>query len=159
MVKIKGLDKAVGEHPFFNDMDAKAKKLIAGCASNESFVAGQTIHREGDKADRFFLVRNGLVSIELHVPGRPPVIMDSVKDGEVFGWSWLTPPHIDSYDARAVQLTRVIALDAKCLRKKMIKDKSLGYELLKRFVPVMAHRLSSARLQMLDVYGSPRKSS
>ena len=77
----------------------------------------------------------------------------------MFGWSWITPPHRSVYSARAVQMARLVALDAKCLRRKMKKDHALGYELLKRFVPVMAHRLASSRLQMLDVYGTPKRNT
>ncbi len=157
MVKIKGLDRMLREHPFFEGMGADVQGIVAGCASNARYEADQIIHHEGDKADRFYLVRSGVVSIEMHVPGRKPVIMDTVHDGEVFGWSWITPPYRNSYDARAVQLTRLVVLDAKCLRKKMKKDCALGYELLRRFIPVMAHRLASSRLQMLDVYGSPKR--
>ena len=35
----------------------------------------------------------------------------------------------------------------------MEADPALGYEVLRRFLPVMAHRLGAARLQMLDLYG------
>ncbi len=159
MVNIKGLDSLLREHPFFQDMDTNVQQVIAGCAANERYEAGQYIQREGDKANRFYLVRGGVVSIELHVPGREPVVMDTVQEGEVFGWSWITPPYRNAYDVRAVQLTRLISLDAKCLRKKMKNDQTLGYEMLKRFVPVMADRLTSARLQMLDVYGKPKRNT
>ncbi len=159
MVKISNLDKSLSEHPFFEDMDAEIQKIIAGCARNERYEADAIIHHEGDKADRFYLVRGGVVSIELHVPGHEPVVMDSVHEGEVFGWSWIIPPYRNTYDARAVKLTRLVSLDAKCLRKKMKKNHELGYELLKRFIPVMAHRLSASRLQILDVFGSPKQKS
>ena len=159
MVKIRKVDRMLQEHPFFEDMDADIQKVVAGCATNELYEAGQVIQHEGDKADRFYLVRSGVVSIEMHIPGHEPVVMDTVDEGEVFGWSWITPPYRSVYDARAVRLTRLVSLDARCLRKKMKKDKALGYELLKRFVPVMAHRLASSRLQMLDVYGKPGKTA
>ncbi len=126
MGKIKGLDALLKQHPFFQDMDDEVQKVIAGCAANERFEAGTVIHHENDKADRFYIVRSGVVSIELHVPGRDPVVMDTVQEGEVFGWAWITPPYRNAYDARAVQLTRLISLDAKCLRKKMKKDHALG---------------------------------
>ncbi len=159
MVKIKGLDSLLRQHPFFQGMDVDVQRVIAGCAANERYDADAIIHHEGDKADRFYIVRGGVVSIEMHVPGHKPVIMDTVQEGEVFGWSWITPPYRNAYDARAAQLTRLISLDAKCLRKKMKNDRALGYELLKRFVPVMAHRLAAARMQMLDVYGTPKRNT
>ena len=44
--------------------------------------------------------------------------------------------------------------DGACLRDKCEADHDLGYELMKRFAPVMLERLQATRLQLLDVYGS-----
>jgi hypothetical protein len=68
------------------------------------------------------------------------------------GWSWLSPPYRYKFTARTVVATRVISLDGKCLREKAQKDDKLGYELLKRFVPIIEDRLQATRLQLLDVY-------
>jgi hypothetical protein len=51
-----------------------------------------------------------------------------------------------------VELTRAIALDGKCLRKKSEEDHDLGYELLRRFSSIIVERLEATRLQLLDVY-------
>ena len=45
-------------------------------------------------------------------------------------------------------------MDATCLRRKCEEDHDLGYEMMKRFVPVLIERLQGTRLQMLDVYGT-----
>jgi hypothetical protein len=37
----------------------------------------------------------------------------------------------------------------------MEEDHTFGYELYKRFAPVIASRLASARRQMIDMYGKP----
>ena len=59
------------------------------------------------------------------------------------------------FDARAVGLVRSIAIDGKCLRGKCDEDCALGYEFYKHFLPVVADRLTAARLQMMDIYGHP----
>ncbi|HEX6973984.1 MAG TPA: hypothetical protein VF147_06255, partial [Vicinamibacterales bacterium] len=56
------------------------------------------------------------------------------------------------FDARALNLTRAIALDARCLRGKCESDPALGYELLKRFSRIMEQRLEATRIQLLDLY-------
>ena len=71
----------------------------------------------------------------------------------MLGWSWIIPPYHWHYDARAIEPTSAIALDAKCLRIKCEEDHDLGYELLKRFTNVITQRLEATRLQLLDVYG------
>jgi CRP-like cAMP-binding protein len=59
-------------------------------------------------------------------------------------------------DARAVEPTRAIALDGKCLRTKCEENHDLGYELLKRFVHIVEKRLEATRMQLLDVYAPHR---
>ncbi|VAX31309.1 hypothetical protein MNBD_NITROSPINAE05-489, partial [hydrothermal vent metagenome] len=56
-------------------------------------------------------------------------------------------------DAKAVELTRAIIFDGKCLRNKCQEDHNFGYELLNRLVPVLGKALEAARMQLLDVYG------
>ena len=45
------------------------------------------------------------------------------------------------------------AVDGACLRGKCEADVELGYQLLKRVATVMYHRMQSARIRMLDLYG------
>ncbi len=155
MVQVDGLGKLLKEHPFFKGMDKKSRDFMAGCAKNEVFDAGKMMVCEGEMADKFYLVRHGCVAIELHVPGKESVILETVGADGLFGWSSLVQPYRWTFDVRAVELTQLFSLDAKCARKKMENDHSLGYELYKRFMPIMAKRLETARLQLIDVYGRP----
>jgi hypothetical protein len=70
------------------------------------------------------------------------------------GWSWLVAPYRWTFDARATEDTTVIAFDGACLRSKCQTDPALGYDLLQRVVQVMSARLHSARVRLLDLYGS-----
>jgi CRP/FNR family transcriptional regulator, cyclic AMP receptor protein len=88
------------------------------------------------------------------VPGRGPITVETIGPGEILGWSWLFPPYRWHFDGRAVEGTRAIAFDAKCLRLKCEEDHDLGYELVKQFAHVMMERLQATRLRMLDVYGT-----
>ncbi len=146
------LDRVVSEHPFFHGMNDDQLHLVAGCATNVRFEPGQFILREGQEANQFYLIRHGKVSLEIYVPERGPITIETLSEGEVLGWSWLVPPYRWRFDARAMHLTRAIALDGKCLREKSESDTALGYELLKRFSLVVTERLQSARLQLLNVY-------
>lgn len=154
-MQIKALEDLLAETPFFKDLDPAYRSMLAGCGMNVVFRAGDFLFRENDPADRFFLIRAGKVALEIAVPGRGPVIIQTVQEGEVLGWSWLVPPYRMQYDARAVELTRAIAFDGACIRKKCEEDPKLGYEFFKRFVVLIVQRLSALRLQLLDVYGQP----
>jgi CRP-like cAMP-binding protein len=153
-METQSLEKIVAEHPFFADLESAYTNLLAGCASNVRFPAGAYVLREGQEANEFFLVREGQVAIEIAAPHRMPIIVDTVGEGEILGWSWLLPPYLWRFDARAVEPTRAIALDGTCLRAKCESNHDLGYEVLKRFSQIMNRRLDAARIQLLDVYGA-----
>lgn len=155
MASIEGLDRILAEHPFFHDMSERARGLIAGCAANRVFHNGDYLLREGDPANVFFLVRHGAVAMEVNAPGRSALVLETLGDGDVIGWSWLVPPYRIQFDSRAIGLVRALSIDAKCLRGKCEDDPGLGYEFLSHFVRVMAERLTATRLQLLDVYGHP----
>lgn len=150
---MKSIDEILAQHPFIEGLDGDTVALIAGCASNARFAAGDYLFRESEGADSFYLVRQGTVALEMHVPGRDSVVFLTLKEGEMLGMSWLFPPYQWSYDARAVELTRVFQFDARCLRDKCERDNRVGYQLMKRFVPPLIERLQTARMQSVDLYG------
>ena len=146
------LEPIIGDLPLFRGLAASYLEIITGCASNVRFEPGAMIFREGEPADRFFIVRAGRVAVELLVPGHGPVSVETVEAGEVLGWSWIFEPYTRRFNARAVELTRAIAMDGKCLRGKCDSDPALGYELTKRFARIMQDRLQAMLLQLVDVY-------
>ena len=152
----ESLEKVLREHSLFRDLDAAMASAISGCASNVRFHADQEIFRAGTPANQFFLIRQGCVAIEIFVPGRGALTIQTVGAGEVLGWSWLFPPYQWHFDARATEETLAIALDGHCLRGKCEADHDLGYELMKRFSAIMTARLQATRVQLLDLYGSVR---
>jgi CRP/FNR family transcriptional regulator, cyclic AMP receptor protein len=146
------IDSLIAEHAFFKGLDEAYLTLIAGCGANVRFEAGQHLGREGDPADRFYAIRQGKVAIDVFVPNRGIVTVQTVSEGELVGWSWLFPPYRWRFDARAVDLVRATSFDGACLRQKCEQDPRMGYELMKRFVRVVSNRLEATRLQLLDVY-------
>ncbi|MBT3921163.1 MAG: cyclic nucleotide-binding domain-containing protein [Nitrospina sp.] len=150
---MKSLESILANHPFFENLEDKYLDLITGCASNVRFEAGEFIYRQGDEANSFYVIRQGKVALEVCPPGKKPVTVQTVSDGEILGWAWLVPPYHCQFDAQAVELTRAIVLDGKCLRKKCGEDHALGYELLSRLLPVMGQSIEAMRIQLSDVYG------
>ncbi|HMD98469.1 MAG TPA: cyclic nucleotide-binding domain-containing protein [Terriglobia bacterium] len=148
------LERILIEHPFFAGMKQEHMELLVGCASNVRFDAGQFILREGQEANNFYLLRQGKVALDVYAPERGGITIQTLGAGDILGWSWLVPPFRWRFDARAVELTRAIALDGKCLRQKCENDCCLGYELMKRFSQVMVDHLTATRLQLLNVYDS-----
>ena len=148
-----GLERIVLEHPFFANLAEKHGHLVIGCAKNVRFEAGEYLLREGEPASEFYLLREGRVALEIHTPGGPGHVIQTVGPGEIVGVSWLLPPYRWTFDARALEPVRAISLDAECLRGKCSADHDLGYDMMMRFIPILVQRLQATRLQLLDIYG------
>jgi CRP/FNR family cyclic AMP-dependent transcriptional regulator len=150
---VRQLEEILADVPFLAGMSPERLALLAGCGSNVTFAAGETIFREGGPADTFFVIRHGTVAIELHLPARGAMTVETIDAGEVIGWSWLFPPYRWHFDGRALSEVRATAFDGACLRDKCDADPALGYDLTKRFAQVFSERLQWTRLRLLDVYG------
>jgi CRP/FNR family cyclic AMP-dependent transcriptional regulator len=148
------LERILGEHPFLQGMEESHLNLITGCASNVKFEKDEYLFREGEQADCFYIIRHGKVTLETFAPGKESITIQTLGDGDILGWSWLVPPHLWSYDGKALELTRAISLDGKCLREKCEEDHDLGYEIFKRFSLIIVKRLAATRMQLMDVYGT-----
>jgi CRP-like cAMP-binding protein len=150
------LDELIAETPVFAGLEPAQLELIAGCARNERAGAGTLLVREGEPADRFFLIRHGAVALEVHAPGRTSLVIETLGDGDVIGWSWLFPPYRWQLDGRATEPCALVGFDGACLRGKCEDDHELGYALMTRFAANVVDRLQATRMQLLDVYGRGR---
>ncbi len=147
------IDDLLARHPFFTGLKPEYLALIAGCGQNVHFGAGAYLLREGETADRFFAIRGGSIAIETYVPSRGAVTLQTLGEGDILGWSWLFPPHVWQFDARAREDVRATVFDGTCLRAKCDADPALGYDLMKRLARLVSSRLEATRRQLLDVYG------
>lgn len=150
------IENLLGNHAFFRGLEPDDLKLIAGCASNVHFKPDSYLSREGERADRFFAIRKGTIAVEINVPDRGPVTIQTMSEGDVFGWSWLFPPFQWQFDTRAQNEVSATAFDGACLRKKCDEDPRLGYDLMQRLARLVVNRLAATRLQLLDIYGNSR---
>ncbi len=152
---IKSMAEILAAHPLFAGLDTELTDLLGGCAGNAHFADGTYLFKEDGPADIFYLLRAGDVALELRMPGRKKLVLQTVHPGHVVGASWMLPPYRWRFDARAVGDVRATGIDAACLRGKCDADPTLGYEVMKRFLPVVAERLQSTRLRLLDLYAAP----
>lgn len=150
--------RLIASQPFFAELSQDDLVFIAGCARNERYDEGGYLAEEGEAADWFFFIRSGRVAIETCVPAHMPVILETLREGDVAGWSWLVPPHRWSFDVRALEPTLALAFDGHCLLEKCEQNPALGYELMKRFATVMTRRLRATRLRLLDLFASEEAS-
>ncbi|NIP29811.1 MAG: cyclic nucleotide-binding domain-containing protein [Candidatus Dadabacteria bacterium] len=153
-MKIKNIVDLLEEHSFFDDLDHEFIEIIAGCCSNKNFKPGEYIFKEGEDANNFYIIRHGKVALEISHHSRGPIILETIDEKDVLGWSWLFPPYKWFLNARAIDIVRTVAIDGKCLREKFDNNPKLGYELMKCFSKIVVDRLQGTRLRLLDLYGN-----
>ncbi len=149
---MEDLTRLLEAHPFLEGLSAPQVAVLVGCAKNLRFQAGEHLFREGDEAKTFYLVREGRVSLDVHLPGKGPLRVETLGQGDVLGLSWMFPPARVHLDARALDTVIVLEFDGACLRGKMEADHALGYAISKRLLALTYQRLERVRLQRLDVY-------
>ena len=150
----ENLEADVAAHPFVLGMSEHHIRLLADCAIRTRSEPDQVIFREGETANRFYLIEQGRVALESSASGGDPVTIDVIGDGDLLGWSWLFPPYVWHFSARAIEPTCAIFFYGTVLREYCEQDQALGYELFKRMSEVMTRRLQSARSRLLDAYAA-----
>ena len=143
--------KLLAAQPFLKGLSKQQIELLANNALEVEFPAGRIIFEEKSEANRFYLILKGEVALE-SAGGKKKgnaTLIQTIKTGDVVGWSWLFPPYKWNFDARAVKPTKAIIFFATNLRKQCEKDPRLGLELMKRVAKVVITRLQSTRQQLV----------
>jgi len=153
-IQIEPLSTRVALHPFLAGMNHRQLALLTDCAGARHFKAKQTILREGEFANGFYLIETGNVALESEAGLGESIAIQTLGAGNLLGWSWMFPPYVWQFTARAVKPTTALFFCAAILREYCEKDHSLGYELLKRISAVMVTRLQAAHDQMLSIHRS-----
>jgi CRP-like cAMP-binding protein len=143
------IERRLAGHRFLKGMSRHHLELLALCATPTEFDKGQIIFREGDPANGFYLLETGSVVLEGKTRAGQPVVIDTVTAGEPLGWSWLFPPYIWEFDARATKVCTAICLSGIMLRQHRDEDLTLSHELHKRVSEVMVRRLQAARSKLI----------
>ena len=156
---MQAIEELIASARIFAGLERQQLAVIAGCGRNEHAASGAFLLREGEPAERFFLIRRGLVALEVNAPGHGALKIETLHAGDAVGLSWLFEPYRWQLDARALEPSELIGFDAVCLRDKLEADHELGYELMRRFAANLVERLQATRFQLLDVYGHDRTSA
>lgn len=136
-------------HPFVRGMSAESLATLAACAMPTAFEADQLIFREGEIANRFYLLVEGRVQLEAEAPDQPAVPVDLLGAGDVLGWSWLLPPYTWNFTARTIEPVKAVFFYGTWLRERGEAEPVLGYELMRRTAVVLMHRLQATRQQLV----------
>ena len=133
----------VASHPFLHGLAESHLKILTGVAMATSFAPGQYLYRQGEAANRFYLILDGRAELrsEPEIPGANPIRI--AESGADLGWAWLFGPSFFPFTARAITATRALFFYGTRLRQQCEEDHPLGYEMMKRVARVMYQDLTA----------------
>jgi CRP/FNR family cyclic AMP-dependent transcriptional regulator len=137
-------------HEFFAAFSDEVLTFLCACSSTHVIKKGQTLFRQGENADQFYVIRQGRMSIQMPAIMGPPLEIQSLGKNQVLGWSWLIPPYKWCFQAKAEEDSEVLRFDGDAILARCEQEPEFGYVLLKKFAALMALRLDEARRKMMD---------
>jgi len=146
---LEALKVLIAAQPFFASMKEEHLQTLAESAMQTQFTPGQIIFRDGDPANRFYLIEHGMVAVEVARSDAEPILLQTLGPGREVGWSWILPPYHEQFTARALEATAAIYFHGTQLREQCEANRDLGYELMSRMAVVMLHRIQASRCQLL----------
>jgi CRP/FNR family cyclic AMP-dependent transcriptional regulator len=142
--------------PLFSDLSEKHRKIIANISFIRPFRENETIFHEGDARDYLYLVLEGRVALEIHIPNRGTRRILTVEPQEMLGWSSIADvvPR-RTLTACGVCDGKLLAIDAAKLNQVCEQDHELGFVIMHHVANVIAGRLMATRMQLLDIFSDP----
>jgi CRP/FNR family transcriptional regulator, cyclic AMP receptor protein len=144
------LEAVISEQGLFKELAPQYLKLLTEAAMLREFATGELIFREGEPANRFYLILDGAVALESTSADRGIVPVQTIGADDVLGWSWLFPPHYWRFDARTLKPTKAIFFYGTWLRENCERDHDFGYEMMKRMAAVIIQRLQATRKTLVS---------
>lgn len=136
----------------FGALPEDHREELMSLARLVTFPMGTRVFEEGGRADRFWIIHTGSVSLDVHVPGRQAAVVETLGAGDLLGWSWLLPPHRWHLGAETTSPVRAHEFDAAEVRKLCERDPIVDHVMLTFVAGVIANRLRAARTRLLDLY-------
>jgi CRP/FNR family transcriptional regulator, cyclic AMP receptor protein len=142
----------LGAQPFLRGLPDEHLAKLALLCRHVAVPARHRLFEEGARADRFWLLDAGQVTLDATVPGRGRVIIERLGRGDIVGLSWMLPPYQWGYGAMTTQPMQAFEFDARAVRAACEQDPALGYEVTRRFSAAVVHRLQATRARLLEAY-------
>jgi CRP/FNR family transcriptional regulator, cyclic AMP receptor protein len=141
-------------HPFLAGLAPPHLDRLSHFATRAPLHPDTRVFSEGGRANGFWLLRDGYVNIDMQVPGRGTVIVDTLGPGSVLGWSWLFPPYRWHFGAVTDGPVLTLAVSGADIRAACEVNPSFGYEISQRFLRVVVERMQATRMRLIDLDGA-----
>jgi CRP-like cAMP-binding protein len=136
-------------------LSTEARTTLRSLGRTVEYDSGATILQEGADTPFLGLLQAGRVALRMRVPERGQrLTILTVEPGELLGWSAVVAPYRATVDAVATEPTRIVAFEAKALRRALATDAAIEAELPALILETVSHRLTASWTQLLDLFGT-----
>ena len=125
----------------FEDLSQEEIAKVSEIIVSETFPEGHTLFKEGDKGDRFYIIRKGAVRISQIISGTGEEALTILEEGTYFGEMALIDDAPRSADAIIHTETELFAISKKDFEDLIFFDKDIAYKMLWAFVRTLSSRL------------------
>ena len=139
------------QHPFVSEFREEHVARLATMAKEVHFDEGQVIFHEGDDYSVFYLLGEGMVALDLEVPGQV-LRVQTLYAGDELDWSAVLPHAGKHFQARALSPVTALAFEGDQLLASFKSDPEFGLAFMLRLMGVVSQRLRATQVQLLDMY-------
>lgn len=150
-MKAQEFQSLLARHPFSKDFRPPQIARLAEQARAVRFARDEIVFRSGDACTDFYLIVTGRMALEMPVDGKL-LRIQTLSDGEEFGFSALIMGRPMTFQARALQPVEALAFDRSRLIEACRDDPEFGYGLMRQMLLIVSERLDATRLQLMDTY-------
>jgi len=115
------------------------------------FEDQEIIFRQGDIADRFYMVKMGKVLLEQRIAEKITVSVGSIKPGFAFGWSTMIEEGDYTTDAVCAEPSEIFSMRGDKLRALCEEDPYMGFLLSQRLLVILKKRYDHRTEQFIKV--------
>ena len=104
------------------------------------FKKDEYVFRQGDKADRLFMLQQGKVLLEHKITEEVTVSVSAIKPGLSFGWSAMLDEELFTTDAICAEDCRIFSFREEKIKALFQEDHSLGFIMSQRLLRIIKKR-------------------
>jgi CRP/FNR family cyclic AMP-dependent transcriptional regulator len=143
------MEQALGSCEFFKLLGKREISEIAKLCQIMRYKSGEYVFQQGDYGEHIYVIAQGRIHLERSVDlgaQKGNVVIETLGKGRVLGcWSTLLDmPHILMSSAVCQKPTHIVTLRGADLRKMMIGNTELGYNIMERLCYLLRDRLQAA---------------
>ena len=143
--------KSIKQLSYFNDSMLENLVKITDIIE---YKAGDYIFKESDDAKSLYAVIDGKVGLEIEKNSSTRILIDTIIQGMMLGFSALVDTEEKSYttSARVLTDTKLFAWRVEDLEMLFSQDYEMGFLFMKRIAKIVKTRLQIRNVQFLDIY-------